>query len=894
MTNKKINQPDGKNIVKINRNYMKVCCACAMLLFGLILNIAFSQETILNDLMFQEQDESFHKSRKEWFESLHRCEPGLPWWLLDQTARESRWARLSYEKALRLKQKSDAFLTEWVAENRILGTWIERGSNNQAGRVHTADIDFNDETIFLASSGGNIWKGNLRGNQWTCLNNSQKFANPRMVRIVPMGWKRRIIVVSNSPTSVYYSDDEGASWRSAKGLENAQKWGSAIRGVVSLNYAVYVLVNEWDYSKWKSKVTLYKSIDSGLSFSPIYSTYLNSSFCDIWSPRYFINTVYLECKDTLYEIQNNDKLKLVSINTFVDSYTSGVTLSGSVVGNKTYISLLVLTTGIESIFYFSSDGGKTFRKKGKHKFYPFEKNSFAQSVLYPEKLYFGQVHFYWSLDSGATWQESNKWWDYYPAPETKLHADIPGIISLAYWNKTNNAMQELLLICTDGGLYISYNGGASVRNLSLRSLNVGQYYGVYSFKKEKQILFAGSQDQGFQRCLVDSGGLLSFEQTISGDYGYLTSSDGGYHLWSVYPGFAMLYIGANNQNFKSVTWNFRGGGFLWMPPIIADPYNPTTAYVVSGRDSFPQTVPASFIYRLEYLIDGDSIAYETYPFNFAQGDPNRKISALAISTLNYNNWYALTNDGKFFTSTNAGENWVVDSSFAGPSGHYFYGNKILLSKYSAGKIVIAGSGYSNPGIFISYDNGKKFVPLGKNMPSTLFYDIEYNEDESLIFAATEIGPFVYHFAENRWFDLSGIDSPDQIFWDVEYLPSSKTVRFATYGRGIWDFQIEQVTSIDTRHISDDKSFTILVSPNPFTNLIRIAIENIRNEPTILKIYDNDGRLIKVIFQGIPNGNSMEFDWDGTSENGVKVPSGSYIVVCSNGFVVQFKMINMLK
>jgi hypothetical protein len=873
---------------------MKICFFYAMLLFGLILNSVFAQETILNGLMFQEQDESFRKSREEWFENLHRCEPGLPWWLLDQTARESRWAKLSDEKVLRLKQQSDVPLAEWVAENRILGTWLERGSSNQAGRVHTADIDFNDETIFLASAGGNIWKGNLQGNQWTCLNNSKRFANPRMVRIIPMGSKRRIVVVSNSPTAVYYSDNDGLSWKSAEGLSNAQKWGSAIRGMVSLNYTVYILVNEWDYSRWKSMVTLYKSVDSGVSFSPVYSTYLNPSFCDIWSPRYFVNTAYFVCKDTLYEIQNNGKLRLVSINTFIDSYTSGVTLSGSVVENITYISLLVLTTSTESIFYFSSDGGRTFRKKGKHKFYPFEKNSFAQSVLYPERLYFGQVHFYWSIDSGATWRESNKWWDYYPTPETRLHADIPGIISLAYRNKTNNNTQELLFICTDGGIYISYDGGLSVRNLSLRNLNVSQYYGVYSFQKEKQILFAGSQDQGFQRCLVDSGGILAFEQTISGDYGYLTSSDGGYHLWSVYPGFAMLYIGANNQKFKSVTWDFQGGGFLWMPPIIADPYNPKIAYVVSGRGSSSRTSPASFIYRLEYLTNVDSIVYETYPFNFAQSDPNRKISALAISPLNYNNWYALTNDGKFFASTDAGENWMIDSSFAGPSGHYFYGNKILLSKYSAGKIVVAGSGYSNPGVFISYDNGKKFVPLGKDLPNTMFYDIEYNEDESLIFAATEIGPFVYHFAENRWFDLSGIDSPDQIFWDVEYLPSSKTVRFATYGRGIWDFLIEQITSMEASNISDDKSFTISVSPNPFTNLIRIVIENVRNESTALKIYDNYGRLIKVIFQGIPNGNSMEFTWDGTSENGVKLSSGNYIVICSNGFVVRYKIINMLK
>ncbi len=867
---------------------MKVFTFSTILLFYLSINILLSQRTSVNSMMLQEQDESFRKSRQEWLESLHRCEPGLPWWLLDNEARTNRYSKLNKERFFSPKQKNDLLLSEWVAEGRILGTWTERGSNNQAGRVHTADIDFSDGTIFLVSAGGNIWKGKLEGNQWTCLNNSQKFANPRMVRVIQMGGNRRVIVVANSPTAIYYSDDDGLSWKSANGLENAQKWGWAIRGTVTTNNIVYVLVNEWDYSGWKSMITLYKSIDNGSTFSAIYSTYLDASFCDIWSPRYSINTLYLACKDTLYEIQSDGTPKLVSINSFIDKYASGVALSGSFAQNRTYISILVTTTNVESVFYFSSDGGKTFRKKGKFNFYPFEKNSFEQSSFFPQRLYFGQVHFYVSSDSGLTWKESNKWWDYYPLPEARLHADIPGIISFKFNNN------ELLLICTDGGMYVSYDGGKTVRNLSLRNLNVSQYYGVYSFEKQKQIVFAGSQDQGFQRCLVDSGGPLAYEQTISGDYGHLTSSDGGYHLWSVYPGFAMLYIGANYREFEAITWDFQGGGFLWMPPIIADPYNPKVAYVVSGRNGLPQSSGGSFIYRLEYRADLDSIVYDVYPFNFGQGDPNRKISYLAISFFNYNDWYALTNDGKFFFSAGAGENWSVDSNFAGPSGHYFYGNKILLSKYIDGRIVIAGSGYSNPGVFISYDNGKNFIPLGNNAPQTLFYDIEYNEDENLIFAATEIGPFVYIFSENRWFDISGFDSPDQIFWDVEYLPSSKTVRFATYGRGIWDFQIESVNTVESSNVVNGKSLAISVSPNPFVNVIHIAIDNIQNKPTTLKIYDVQGHLVTTLFKGIPEGGTLRFDWDGTAENKTPVPSGNYVVVCSNDFVVQYKMISLLK
>ena len=50
---------------------------------------------------------------------------------------------------------SDNF--EIIISRDIEGTWIERGSNNLAGRIRTADIDFSENMVYCASSGGNIW-----------------------------------------------------------------------------------------------------------------------------------------------------------------------------------------------------------------------------------------------------------------------------------------------------------------------------------------------------------------------------------------------------------------------------------------------------------------------------------------------------------------------------------------------------------------------------------------------------------------------------------------------------------------------------------------------------------------------------------------------------------------
>ena len=71
------------------------------------------------------------------------------------------------------------------------------------------------------------------------------------------------------------------------------------------------------------------------------------------------------------------------------------------------------------------------------------------------------------------------------------------------------------------------------------------------------------------------------------------------------------------------------------------------------------------------------------------------------------------------------------------------------------------------------------------------------------FAATELGPYVYLSEEEVWVDLAGISAPDQTYWSVEFIPQLNTARFGTYGRGIWDFIIEESNIINGDVNSDE-------------------------------------------------------------------------------------------
>ena len=151
--------------------------------------------------------------------------------------------------------------------------------------------------------------------------------------------------------------------------------------------------------------------------------------------------------------------------------------------------------------------------------------------------------------------------------------------------------------------------------------------------------------------------------------------------------------------------------------------------------------------------------------------------------------------GSFYHSSNDGNSWQMSSAFDGPDAHYFYGSTIWPSPSTPGMVIIGGSGYSNPPVYISYDHGNTFTPLNEGFPNTLVLELSGMPNDEYFFAATEIGPYVYISEEGIWTDLSGISAPDQTYWSVEYIPELHTARFGTYGRGIWDFIIDNESFI---------------------------------------------------------------------------------------------------
>jgi hypothetical protein len=775
----------------------------------------------------KEEDESEELAkREEWIERIHKAAPGVDWRAIEEQNRLNR-----YNSFLNRDIKKDGTTLISVGNNLLQGVWTEKGSANLAGRTHTADYDTLSRKIYLGSSGGNIWKGNLNGTDWEVLNDQLQFPSIQLVRILNRNKSRRILAATDQKV-IYYSDNDGTTWETSEGFGAFSGGGEGIIRTQVRDDSlatIYTLVSERIPPSTQRVHSIFKSVDLGSTFERLVtipeSAGLQNSFADMWIAQYGESDVYLVSNNSTYSF-SIELDSLIQTGDLPDNSAGYSMLAGHLSSSgDTYLYAYV-----DGEIFRSTNGGLNWELRINLDKSPFFKTSFSASVQTPDKLFFGDIECYRSTNGGLGWTKLNDWYDYYDNIVSKLHADIPSVNCLLDENG-----EEFYLINTDGGIYRSPDG-IQVVNISQEGLNVSQYYSSLTSSFDTNFVFLGSQDQGFQRAYPDNGQLLYPEQVVSGDYGHIVSSSQGSSIWMAYPGFAIFYPDASG--FSDLTWDFDGNNSFWIPPLMADPNLEQVVYMGNGNR----------VTRLSQT--GNSITAENLPILF-QGD----VSAIACSEIDPNYWYVYTDNGRFYRSTDGGNTWSNSLISSAPSGHYLYGACIYPSRYNLGEVWISGSGYSNPPVYFSEDNGVNFSSKSQGLPSTLAFRLAGTPGDEFIFAATESGPYVFVKDANEWFPLSEGIAPDQTYWSVEYIDDMKVARFVTYGRGAWDFRIQNVLSVES-----SKPRIISIYPQPSQGAITVSTDF--EEGFDYSVFSINGQLVQ---QGNTASSSAQLDLSRTAK-----------------------------
>ena len=762
--------------------------------------------------------------REAWLESMHRAAADVDWRQIEYQNQIKR----QLERADQIRSREGCGV-EALANGKVLGRWIEQGSVNQAGSVFDTEYDPIRDEIWLISAGGTLWRSPRDGSNWQVVHQGLRFSTG-LLKFIPRPQGRRLLAfVERIP---HYSDDDGLTWQAANGINYTTRDGNFYKPTVLQN-AIYVLAK----ATYSARIILYKSTDQGETYQPIHDFLTSeSNRITLCNPHHSNELLLLEKASAgdakIYRVEpETNELTWLNEGGLSTLKDADANLAGWSGNGKTILYTYVQTREATTV-QVSENYGMSWQTKGFLDAVPWEVGLYVLPSD-PSTLFMGEVNCYRSQNGGGNWSKVNDWSEYYGNIAGKLHADI---MHLAEFNDAEG--YPFLLVSHHGGLTISEDYLDSQHNISLSGLNVSQYYSVRTDPNNPNYVYAGSQDQGFQRANnVNETGNATFEQVISGDYGHIVFSNNGQSLWTVYPGGWVTYYPNAQQQGHTADFEVKSDNeSVWLPPLVAGPNAAEDVIYMAGGNK--NGGGGSYIIRLEAKFGGISSTQQSFDFKDHSG--GGELSALAISSLNANSWFSATTNGRFFRSENAGQTWRQTLNFI-PAGHYLYGQAIYPSKIEETTVYLGGSGYSNPPVYKSTDGGKSFVSMSEGLPNTLVFGIAANADESLLFAATEAGPYVFVKADNRWYDLSGQCAPAQTYWSVEFVAAQNLVRFGTYGRGIWDFKLEETTATDDPIAAAE---IVNIFPNPSKGIVHVDITKMGESQAQLFVWDAHGKLVQ--------------------------------------------------
>ena len=809
-------------------------------------------------------EERQRELREAWLESLHRAAPGVNW------------------REIEAANAMEAFLRRESSVGVVGEPWSEIGADNVTGRTHVTQLAPNGVDLYVGSELGGVWSGTAGGGPWIPRSDGVG-AGVHSLVITP-GLPEVMLTATNNGR-LFFSTDAGTSWHVPTGLPD-YVW-ECIRLIREPgSQRVYAMLEGWRWiGVWDHSYQLYRSSNGGVTF-----TYLRSDPMttrpDLWMDRTTPGRpLFLLVGDALKR-STDFGASFTNVGT-VPASGDRVTLVGSEAGAPTLYA--ALHVGSAWKLYRSLDAGATWAFRSD---LPEYWESLCASITNSNVVFCGGVDGFRSANGGATFTLINHWYDYYDDPAHKLHADIMGIDAILHpalgggagtGASTSGALPvEAIYFNTDGGTFVSDDMGATFHNLTQDGFRNAQYYGILTSHTNPRLVAAGSQDQGYQLSTPSPAGPLAFTQVISGDYGHLTSSSGTHDmLWSVYPGFILLQLAEGDGALEFPEFPPGLGAHSWLPNILADPMNPNRLYFCADRLwLIERTAPSVYSYTM-------------LPHNFAL-TAGEYLTAFAISPVDASYWYAATDQGRLWYSHDAGANWY-QSATPGPAAHYFYGTELLPSPTDAAVCLVGGSGYSNPAVYRTVSGGVSWTAYGTGLPNTLVLGLALNNPfEQVLYAATEAGPFRHDPGSGTWTNLltSTCCAPHTVYWDVEALPLQATIRFATHGRGIWDYATGSLLSAGPPAVAPGVRLSVYPSPARKRTTIDFALPQAGQ--VRVEVFDVAGHRIATLADGHLAAGPHRVEFGLIAANGRPLENGIYLVRAATGGATEVKKLHVMR
>lgn len=679
----------------------------------------------------------------------------------------------------------------------VFGTlpFINSGSwSSGQGRIQAVAVDPNNASImYVGTPAGGIWKSTNSGTNFVPL--FDEFPQIGVSGIAIDANNSNIIYITtgdrdNSETSfvgVYKSINGGVTWNTTGTISGASR-------------ASDIYINPTDSNMvWvATSAGFFRSINAGTS----------------WTRTLIGNIKDIKIKPTdptvVYAVSSNTFYRSTDSGSSFTTITNGLpSASGRLVidvtpANPNYIYVLSSTTshGYQGV-YKSVDSGLTFTITANttnilESTQAWFDLALAVSSTNAEEIYTGCLNVWKSTNGGTSFIKMNNWSS--PSSAAYTHADIH--ILRFFGTK---------LFCgSDGGIYVSSNGGVNFTDLT-KTIQNGLIYKLAVAKQTSTKMMTGHQDNGGHafntnqwKNYYGADGMDVAISPLNADLSYGFIQYGG-----------SLYKSSNAGSSS-------GGNVASAPPAET-----------GTNDSGGNWVTPLEINSLGELFAGYSMLYISTGSAWVQQSISTigtgNIDVIAIDPSIDDNIF-VANGSQLYKSTDKGINFVL--SYTAPTSI----SAITVHSSNSNIIYILTSGTSGQALR-SIDGGATFAAIASGLPSIGKFCIKHQADNANnpLFVGTNLGVYYKDDISATWtpFDTN---LPNVKVTDLEINYVDNNITASTYGRGVWQSPLPSRLST-----ADFKIQNIGIYPNPSNGVFSIKLGEF--VPNKIEIIDLMGKII---------------------------------------------------
>ncbi|MFQ6038385.1 MAG: WD40/YVTN/BNR-like repeat-containing protein, partial [Candidatus Aminicenantales bacterium] len=481
-----------------------------------------------------------------------------------------------------------------------------------------------------------------------------------------------------------------------------------------------------------------------------------------------------------------------------------------------------------------------------------------------------------------------------------------------------------ILLGSDGGLHISYDGGKTCDHHD--NLPLGEFYAIGVDMEDPYNIYGGLQDHD------------TWKGPSNGWSGRITLAD-----WVTVGSGDGMYVQVDPEDSRWVYTDSQFGGhyrvdqkrgtrtriqpvrpegeppyrFNWCPPIHISPHNSRIIYTgaqvllrsLNRGDDWQEISPDLTTNDPVKIAGRGHIQYCT-------------ITTISESPLVPGVIWVGTDDGRVWLTKNSGATWEEMTkkieAQGGPA--HLWVSRVFASSHDPGAAYVTKTGYRRddfrPFIFKTTDFGNTWTSMASNLPNAPINVVfEDRKNPDLLFVGTDIGVFVSINGGKSWVRFKN-NMPSVPVSDLLVHPRENDLVVGTYGRGLFVTDVSVLQELSEEMLEEDLHlFRVeprvqriprawgnyhlygdrhLSTPNePQTVAVVFYLKKNPEEDVVLAVSDLEGRMLHKIQVKAKKGINR-IDWDMRSRpsgeearrrgqgRGALVPPGQYRVTLRMG------------